>query len=89
MRLGEVKNLKMSDIERTNKRILVRQGKGAKDRYTLLPKLVLEDLEKYYRQYRPKVFMFENNKLKDKVLHERSVQTIVYRNLAGFRNNVP
>mgnify|MGYP003433498817 FL=1 len=77
MRLGEVKNLKLSDIERSNKRILVRQGKGAKDRYTLLPKLVLENLENYYRQYRPKVFMFENNKLKDKVLHERSVQTIV------------
>lgn len=88
MRLGEVKNLKLSDIERSNKRILVRQGKGAKDRYTLLPKLVLENLENYYRQYRPKVFMFENNKLKDKVLHERSVQTIVNSAMtkAGFES---
>ena len=88
MRLGEVKNLKLSDIERANQRILVRQGKGAKDRYTLLPKTVLEDLEKYYRKYRPKVYLFENRKRNDHVIHERSVQTIVNSAMtkAGFKS---
>ncbi len=86
MRLGEVKNLKMADIERANNRIAVRQGKGQKDRYTLLPKMVLVDLENYYRQYRPKIYLFESKQLLGKSLHERSLQTIVNSAMikAGF-----
>lgn len=88
MRLGEVKNLKMEDIERANNRIAVRQGKGQKDRYTLLPKIVLEDLEKYYWQYRPKMYLFESKQLLGKPLHERSIQTIVNSAMttAGFES---
>lgn len=86
MRIGEVKNMKLSDIERANQRILVRQGKGHKDRYTLLPVTVLSDLERYYRVYLPKEFMFESRQLKGKPLHERSLQVILNSAMvkAGF-----
>ena len=77
MRLGEVQQLKMTDIERDNNRILIRQGKGNKDRYVLLPKFVLQELEHYYRCYRPKIYFFESKQIPNKPLHVRSVQTIV------------
>jgi site-specific recombinase XerD len=77
MRLGEVQRLQFSDIERANKRILIRQGKGNKDRYTLLPQGVLVELEKYYRSYRPNTYLFESKQYKGRPLHPRSVQTIV------------
>lgn len=88
MRIGEVKNMKLSDIERSSQRILVRQGKGHKDRYTLLPVTVLSDLEKYYRVYRPKEYLFESKQLKGRPLHERSIQVIVNSAMtkAGFES---
>jgi integrase/recombinase XerD len=77
MRIGEVTKLKMSDIERANNRILVRQGKGAKDRYVLLGTQVLKDIETYYRACRPKGWLFESKQYPGKSLHNRSMQTIV------------
>ena len=90
LRLGEVQRLKMSDIERGSHRILIRQGKGNKDRYVLLPQYVLQELEHYYRAYRPKVYLFESKQLKDKPLHQRSVQTIVNAAMtsSGFESGV-
>ncbi len=90
LRLGEVQRLKMSDIERSSNRILIRQGKGNKDRYVLLPAYVLHELEHYYRAYLPKVYLFESKQLKDKPLHPRSVQTIVNSAMtsAGFKSGV-
>jgi site-specific recombinase XerD len=86
MRIGEVTKLKMSDIERANNRILVRQGKGAKDRYVLLGTQVLKDIETYYRAYRPKGWLFESKQYPGRSLHNRSMQTIVNAamSVAGF-----
>jgi integrase/recombinase XerD len=88
LRLGEVQSLKISDIERANHRILIRQGKGNKDRYVLLPTYVLQELEHYYRAYRPKQYLFESKQLLGKPLHARSVQTIVNSAMtsAGFES---
>ena len=36
-------------------RVFVREGKGNKERYTILPKVSLEMLRKYWTEYRPKV----------------------------------
>lgn len=35
LRIGEVTNLKVEDIDSKNKRIFVRKGKGNKERYTM------------------------------------------------------
>ena len=40
----------------------VRNGKGGKDRYTLLSKGLLKDLRAYYMEYKPKEWLFEGEK---------------------------
>lgn len=55
LRIGEVVNLHISDIDSKNMRVFVREGKGNKERYTILPKTSLEMLRKYWTEYRPKV----------------------------------
>ena len=64
LRLNEATHLKISDIDSKRMQIRVRQGKGKKDRYTLLSKTLLTTLRKYYKFYRPKEYLFES-KIKD------------------------
>jgi site-specific recombinase XerD len=45
LRVSEISHLKITDIDSKNMRIKVVQGKGAKDRYTLLSQQVLLELE--------------------------------------------
>ena len=59
MRLDELCNLKMSCIDAGNAQVKVEKGKGNKDRITILPKKLLEDLRCYFKQERPKVYLFE------------------------------
>ena len=54
LRISEAATLKIEDIDSTNMRVFVRNGKGEKERYTVLPKASLEMLRKYYRMYKPK-----------------------------------
>ena len=54
LRVSEAVNLKIEDIDSKKMRIFVRGGKGGKDRYTVLPKISLEMLRKYYKIYKPK-----------------------------------
>lgn len=88
MRLNELRNLQWTDIERGNQRIKIRQGKGNKDRYTLLSDTILKDLAAYYQQYRCSVYIFESTLMKGKPLHNRSLQTIVNAAMvnAGFES---
>lgn len=60
LRLSEVCSLQLSDIESSPERmcIKVRQGKGAKDRYTLLSPRLLDTLRLYWRVVRPKHWLF-------------------------------
>lgn len=59
LRRGELLNLKILDIDSQRMLIKVVQGKGKKDRFTLLGKNVLHLLRTYYREYRPKEYLFE------------------------------
>ena len=59
LRRGELLNLKVSDIDSERMTIRVEQGKGRKDRLTLLSKRMLKDLRAYYRVYKPKKYLFE------------------------------
>ena len=58
LRVGEVVRLKVSDIDSDRMLIRVRQGKGRKDRYTLLPRSILEDLRSYWKAYRPSTWLY-------------------------------
>lgn len=83
LRCGEVQRLVHTDIERGSKRILIRQGKGNKDRYVLLPAMVLQSLTDYYRQYKPVKYMFESPQRPGHPLHQRSIQSIVNAAMAS------
>ncbi|WP_460970256.1 tyrosine-type recombinase/integrase, partial [Pontibacter aydingkolensis] len=59
LRIGEVINLKITDVQSDRNLLLIRGGKGKKDRTTLLSQKLLESLRIYYKEYRPKVWLFE------------------------------
>lgn len=54
LRISEATNLRVQDIDSKNMRILVREGKGYKERYTVLPQISLEMLRRYYKEYKPR-----------------------------------
>ncbi|MBK8525466.1 MAG: site-specific integrase [Betaproteobacteria bacterium] len=60
LRLSEVCALQLTDIESAPERMClkIRQGKGGKDRYTLLPPCLLDSLRLYWRACRPKFWLF-------------------------------
>jgi len=58
LRVSEVARLKIADIDTTHMTVRVQQGKGKKDRYTILSKVALETLIAYLRRYRPTAWLF-------------------------------
>jgi site-specific recombinase XerD len=59
LRLAELLDLKLTDIQSDRGQVLVRDAKGKKDRTTILPETTLRLLRKYYLEYRPKTYLFE------------------------------
>lgn len=57
-RVGEVVRLQLHHIDPERMTLRVEQGKGAKDRYTLLSPRLLAELRAYWRQYRPALWLF-------------------------------
>ncbi|MFZ5570476.1 MAG: tyrosine-type recombinase/integrase [Thermodesulfobacteriota bacterium] len=62
LRVSEVVSLKISHIESDRGMIRVEQGKGFKDRYTLLSERLLEELRNYYRAFRPRTYLFPGSR---------------------------
>jgi len=58
LRLNEICHLKLGHIDSARMTIRVEQGKGAKDRYTLLSPRLLAELRRYWVAYRPKEWLF-------------------------------
>lgn len=59
LRRGELINMKINDIDSELMRVIIRQGKGRKDRQSILSEKVLELLRRYYKEYKPKEWLFE------------------------------
>jgi site-specific recombinase XerD len=68
-------------------RICVRQGKGRKDRFTLLSKGVLKPLREYWTRYRPKLWLFPSCTDKDSPLSTSTIQRVfkISRDKAGIK----
>lgn len=62
MRLGELLNLKVSDIDSNRMKIHIQQAKGNKDRYVFLSPKMLDLLKTYFNEYKPKEYLFEGQK---------------------------
>ena len=59
IRLDECINLRPCDIDGKNMLVHVVQGKGKKERYTIISAHALQTLRDYYITYRPKLYLFE------------------------------
>ena len=80
MRLCEIAALKITDIDSTLMRIKIVQGKGAKDRFTILSQQVLIELRAYYLIYKPKEYLFNGDK-PGKRYSMRSIQHLLQKAL--------
>ena len=59
LRVSEIVNIKIEDIDSKNMKVLINRAKGKKDRYVILPDSILDELRHYYTIYKPKVYLFE------------------------------
>lgn len=62
LRRSEAINLKIEDIDSRRMMIKIRGAKGKKDRFVQLSAGLLELLRDYYKEYKPKVWIFEGQK---------------------------
>jgi len=64
LRLSEAISLRPEHIESDPSRMMIRveQGKGRKDRYTLLSKTLLPELREYWQKYKPGEWLFPGYK---------------------------
>lgn len=77
LRRQEIQIIKPSAIDSSRMQVRVVQGKGKKDRYTILSTKTLEILRQYYRYERPSYFLFEAQGKKGKSLAEGTLNAIV------------
>jgi integrase/recombinase XerD len=59
LRVSEIVNLKITDIDSKNMQVFIEKAKGKKDRYANLPLSILEQLRVYFKEYTPKKYLFE------------------------------
>jgi integrase/recombinase XerD len=79
LRLNEACHLKPEHIDSQRQQIRVVQGKGNKDRYTLLSARLLEELRSYWKWCRPKEWLFPSNADPAKPMVDTTAQRIFYR----------
>ncbi len=58
LRVSELVRLRVADLDSSRMMIRVRQGKGQKDRYTILSRRLLRELRVYWRSRRPPMWLF-------------------------------
>jgi integrase/recombinase XerD len=73
LRVSETAHLAVSDIDSTRMLIHVRQGKGGRDRYSVLSRVALESLRQYWKEYRPASWLFPGQEA-DKPISHSSIQ---------------
>ena len=73
LRISEAVALKVSDIDSKRMLIRVEQGKGGKDRYAMLSPRLLDVLRRYWRAFRPTVYLFPSWK-QDRHMSTTSLQ---------------
>jgi integrase/recombinase XerD len=76
LRMNELRLLKITDADLHRSQVHIRQGKGRKDRYVGLSKLIAHKLPLYLHQVQPKVYLFEGL-TPGEPMGERSIQYII------------
>lgn len=93
LRVGELINLDISDIDSQRMRLHIRCSKGRKDRYTPLNEELIQDLRQYYIKFKPQLFLFEGQTKKNKApvrYSPSSIRTVYKKALvkAGIHKKV-
>lgn len=78
LRVGEVVRLKVHDLDAARRVLYVRQGKGQKDRVTVLSKVAFDAVRLYMAKENPHEWLFPGPD-RDRHLTERSVQKVFTR----------
>ena len=79
LRVSEVVNVRVQDIDGERHLLHVNQGKGAKDRLVELSPLLLDKLRCYWKEYRPAYWLFPCSVLPTQPLSVSSVQRLFKR----------
>lgn len=89
LRVSELLDLKITDIDSAQMYVIVRGGKGNKDRTTLLSTPCLELLRTYYREFKPVGYLF-NGKAEKGQYSKTSIRVILERAVkkAGINKKV-
>jgi integrase/recombinase XerD len=88
LRCGELLNLKPEHIDSKRGLVIIKQAKGKKDRVTPLSTKILELLRNYYSAFKPKIFLFEGQRLGERY-DERSLQQVLKQSIKKARVNKP
>jgi len=83
LRISEAVKIKIKDINSKDMRIFIRDGKGGKDRYTILSKTTLKILKEYWKVYRPTEWLFPN-RYSRKPMNRRSINRVFIQ----IKNNI-
>ncbi len=75
LRVSEIINLKINNIDFIRKIILVQGAKGKKDRITVVPEVVLKNIKKYLLKFKPQNYLFESQ-INSGKLTTRTIQKI-------------
>jgi site-specific recombinase XerD len=76
LRLNELVHLEIRDVDSKRMSLHIRDGKGKKDRYTILSSKTLELLRLYYKCYKPRRWLFEG-RTPGKPVCPRLIQSII------------
>jgi integrase/recombinase XerD len=89
LRLSEVANLKVSDIDSERMTRRVEQGKGQRDRYVMLSPQLLELLREWWRAARPQVWLFPGQNPVNPITHRQLKRAVTAaKDLAGIAKRV-
>ncbi len=88
LRRSELLNLIPADVDSKRKLLIVRQGKGKKDRIVPISEKIIEMLREYYQAYMPKVWLFEGRVLGEQY-SEVSLQKVLKEAVKKANNKKP
>jgi len=84
LRRSELLNLKIGDVDSKRYMLIIRNSKGYKDRQVPISDKTIEMLREYYKMYKPKIGLFEGQKIAEKY-SERSLEQILKKVLLKAR----
>ena len=88
LRRSELLNLKPTDIDSKRNIVIIRQSKGKKDRITPLSPKILEMLRHYYKEFKPKIWLFEGQSHSQQY-SSRSLEEVLKKSVSLAKINKP